>query len=235
VSRADAPRSKFAAWAWGWIKSIAIALAVWLLLSTFLVKAFRISSGSMERTLLVGDFLFVNKALYGATVPLIGKRMPAVREPRHGDIVVFRSPIEDSILVKRLIGMGGDTLAMRDGRLSRNGVEISEPYAQAPSPGTTDLSDPEMGWQQKHYIGPDPEGYRPTVRTWGPLVVPPDSLFMMGDNREGSRDSRFWGFVPRRNVQGSPMLVYFSYDPSHYRPLPFLTAIRWRRLFARPR
>lgn len=230
-----APRSRIATWAWGWIKSIAIALAVWLVLSTFLVKAFRISSGSMERTLLIGDFLFVNKAIFGARIPLLGSRTPAIREPRHGDIVVFRSPIEDSILVKRLVGMGGDTLLMRESRLVRNGVEIPEPYVQPPGPGTVDLSDPEMGWQQRHYIGPDPERYRPTVRNWGPLVVPPDSLFMMGDNREGSRDSRFWGFVPRANVQGRPMLVYFSYDPSHYRPLPFLTAIRWGRLFARPR
>ena len=230
-----APRSRFAAWAWSWVKSIAIALAVWLVLSTFLVKAFRISSGSMERTLLVGDFLFVNKAIYGARIPLIGSRTPAIREPRHGDIVVFRSPIEDSVLVKRLVGMGGDTLLMRDSRLIRNGVEVPEPYAQPPLPGTADLADPEMAWQLKHYVGSDPSGYRPTVRNWGPLVVPPDSLFMMGDNREGSRDSRFWGFVPRANVQGRPMLVYFTYDPSHYRPLPFLTAIRWGRLFARPR
>lgn len=231
-----APSSKIGAWALGWIKSIAVALAVWLVLSTFLVKAFRISSGSMERTLLVGDFLFVNKALYGAEVPLIGGRLPGVREPRRGDIVVFRSPIEDSILVKRLIGMPGDTVAMREGRLTRNGEELVEPYVTqtGPPPGG-ELPDPELFWQRRYVIGQAPDGYLPTVRSWGPLVVPPDSLFMLGDNRDGSRDSRFWGFVPSRNVQGSPMLVYFSYDPGHWRPLPFLTAIRWRRLFARPR
>ena len=229
-------RQRLGGWAWGWIKSLAIALAVWLVLSTFLVKAFRISSGSMERTLLVGDFLFVNKALYGAQVPLIGGRMPAVRQPRRGDIVVFRSPIEDSVLVKRLIGLPGDTVAMQQGQLIRNGLKVVEPYASyTAAAADAEVGDPEMGWQRRHLAGTDPATYRPTVRTWGPLVVPPDSLFMLGDNRDGSRDSRFWGFVPRDNVQGSPLIVYFSYDPGHWRPLPFLTAIRWKRLFALPR
>lgn len=229
--------SRFRAWASGWAKSIFVALVVWFTLSTFLVKAFRISSGSMERTLLVGDFLFVNKALYGAEVPLLRKHLPAVREPRRGDIVVFRSPIEDSILVKRLIGRPGDTIGMVDGRVSRNGQQLDEPYVvRAELPPEAERPEPEMrGWQLPFLIGKDPAAYQPTVRNWGPLVVPRDSFFMLGDNRDGSRDSRFWGFVPRRNIQGSPLVVYFSYDPSHWRPLPFITAIRWGRLFARPR
>ncbi|HEY9518991.1 MAG TPA: signal peptidase I [Gemmatimonadales bacterium] len=228
--------ARFRTWAWGWAKSIAIALAVWFVLSTFLVKAFRISSGSMERTLLVGDFLFVNKALYGAEVPLIGGRLPGVREPRRGDIVVFRSPIEDSILVKRLIGVPGDTVGMVAGELSRNGRTVQEPYVQHLGSGDPEPPDPEMRrWQLPFFAGKDPAEYHPTSRDWGPLVVPRDSFFMLGDNRDGSRDGRFWGFVPRRNIQGSPMIVYFSYDPEHWRPLPFLTAIRWKRLFSMPR
>lgn len=227
---------RFRTWAWGWAKSIAIALAVWLVLSTFLVKAFRISSGSMERTLLVGDFLFVNKALYGAEVPLVGGRLPGVREPRRDDIVVFRSPIEDSILVKRLIGVPGDTVGMVAGALSRNGRPVQEPYVQHLGSGDPEPPDPEMRrWQLPFFAGKDSAGYQPTSRDWGPLVVPRDSFFMLGDNRDGSRDGRFWGFVPRRNIQGSPMIIYFSYDPEHWRPLPFLTAIRWKRLFTRPR
>jgi signal peptidase I len=228
--------SRFRAWAWGWIKSIAVALLVWFALSTFLIKAFRISSGSMERTLLVGDFLFVNKALYGAEVPLLGARTPAVREPRRGDVVVFRSPIEDSILVKRLIAIPGDTIAMVKGRVVRNGATLEEPYAQHGDPAAT--GDPvlsELAWQARHLAGGTPGTYQPTVHDWGPLVVPRDSFFMLGDNRDGSRDSRFWGFVPRNNIQGSPLIVYYSYDPAHWRPLPFLTAIRWRRLLSRPR
>ena len=228
--------SRFRTWAWGWAKSIAIALAVWLVLSTFLVKAFRISSGSMERTLLVGDFLFVNKALYGAEVPLVGGRLPGVREPRRGDLVVFRSPIEDSILVKRLIGVPGDTVGMVAGGLVRNGRPVPEPYVQHLGSGDPEPPDPGMRqWQLRFLAGSDPAGYHPTSRDWGPLVVPRDSFFMLGDNRDGSRDGRFWGFVPRRNIQGRPMIVYFSYDPGHWRPLPFLTAIRWKRLFTRPR
>jgi signal peptidase I len=229
-------KPRFRAWAWGWIKSIAVALLVWFALSTFLIKAFRISSGSMERTLLVGDFLFVNKALYGAEVPLIGARTPAVREPRRGDVVVFRSPIEDSILVKRLIAVPGDTIAMVQGRVVRNGATVEEPYAQHGTPAEGgDPVLPELAWQARHLARGSPEAYRPTVHDWGPLVVPRDSFFMLGDNRDGSRDSRFWGFVPRNNIQGSPLIVYYSADPSHWRPLPFLTAIRWRRLLARPR
>jgi signal peptidase I len=227
--------ARFRTWAWGWAKSIAIALAVWFVLSTFLVKAFRISSGSMERTLLVGDFLFVNKALYGAEVPLIGGRLPGVREPRRGDIVVFRSPIEDSILVKRLIGVPGDTVGMVGGELSRNGRAVQEPYVQHLGSGQPEPPDPEMRrWQLPFFVGKDSAGYHPTSRDWGPLVVPRDSFFMLGDNRDGSRDGRFWGFVPRRNIQGSPVIIYFSYDPGHWRPLPFLTAIRWKRLFSLP-
>ena len=232
----NAPSSRFRAWAWGWAKSIFVALLVWFTLSTFLVKAFRISSGSMERTLLVGDFLFVNKALYGAEVPLLGKHLPAVREPRHGDIVVFRSPIEDSTLVKRLIGAPGDTVGMVDGRVIRNGHPLDEPYVvHTELPPEALGPEPEMRWQLPFLTGKDPAAYQPTVRDWGPLVVPRDSFLMLGDNRDGSRDSRFWGFVPRRNIQGSPLVVYFSYDPSHWRPLPFITAIRWGRLLTRPR
>lgn len=228
---------RFKAWAWGWIKSIGVALVVWFLLSSFLVKAFRISSGSMERTLLVGDFLFVNKALYGAEVPFIHRHLPAFREPRRGDIVVFRSPIEDSILVKRLIGLGGDTVGMSGGVLFRNGQQLTEPYVvHSEFPGGGESPDPEMQqWQVRYYVGPDSGAYRPSVHDWGPLVVPPGFLFMMGDNRDQSRDSRYWGFVPRSNVQGTPMIVYFSYDSQSWKPLPFVTAIRWRRLLALPR
>jgi signal peptidase I len=225
----------FRAWAIGWIKSIAIALAIWLVLSTFLVKAFRITSGSMERTLLVGDFLFVNKALYGAHVPLLQTRLPGFREPRHGDIVVFRSPIEDSVLVKRLLGLPGDTLSMRAGRLTRNGIALDEPYVVSAGDPAQEFADPEMGWQRAYLSGRDTSGYQPTTRNWGPLVIPQGYYFMLGDNRDGSRDSRFWGFVPRGNVQGSPLVVYFSYDPASWRPLPFLTSIRWSRFFSHPR
>src|SRR5215212_11632373 len=117
-------------WFWDWTKSIIVALVVWFFLRTFLVEAFRIPSGSMENTLLIGDFLFVNKALYGAEVPVIHTRLPAVREPHRNDILVFDSVEEEGLkVVKRLIGMPGDTLYMESGQLYRNGKKIDEPYA----------------------------------------------------------------------------------------------------------
>src|SRR5687767_15875458 len=110
----------FFVWVWEWAKSILVALLVWFFLRTFLVEAFRIPSGSMENTLLIGDFLFVNKALYGAEVPLIGARLPAVREPRRNDVLVFDSVEDEGLkVVKRLIGMPGDTLSMESGELFR--------------------------------------------------------------------------------------------------------------------
>jgi signal peptidase I len=221
-----------------WIKAAAWALVIWLTLSTFVVQAYFIPSPSMERTLMVGDVLFVNKFLFGAKLPLIDVRTPALREPRRGDIVVFMSPIEDSILVKRLIGVPGDTVEMRAGVLYRNGQRLDEPYAQSLEP-TWQLDSASRqamrAMQLPHYRGTAGESYLPDVHEWGPLVVPGDSLWMMGDNRDHSRDSRFWGLVPRKNVRGTPILIYYSYDASSYRPLPFVSAIRWDRLFTVPR
>lgn len=232
--------SSFTAWLWDWTKSIGIALVVWLFLRTFLVEAFHIPSGSMEKTLLVGDWLFVNKALYGAEVPLINKRLPAVRQPQKGDIVVFDSKEMAGVepagikVVKRLIGTPGDTLAMRGGQLYRNGRAVTEPYVQHIN--LDESAPPELRakmreWQLPHLVGRDTTGYAPDVEDWGPIVVPSDSLFVMGDNRENSLDSRYWGFLPRTNVRGSPMFVYYSYDAESYRPLPFFTAVRWGRIF----
>ena len=178
------PKS-FRRWAWEWVKSIAVAVVIWLVLRTFLVEAFRIPSSSMERTLLVGDFLFVNKALYGAEVPLLHTHLPSVREPRRGDIVVFDSRTEQGVkVVKRVIGVGGDTLEMRTNVLYRNGAQQVEPFAQHVDPAS-DPSDPEMRLWQTRYLLPtvEQQTYQPTRGTWGPLVVPPGQYFVMGDNR----------------------------------------------------
>lgn len=224
-------------WFVEWVKSIGIALVVWLFLRTFLIEAFRIPSGSMQNTLLIGDFLFVNKFLYGAEVPLIHKRLPAVREPERGDIVVFDSVEEDLKVVKRLIGIPGDTLQMRSGTLYRNAAKLTEPYTRNDEPDRTE--DPLMRarmreWQVKHYAGPVPAGYDPDLHDWGPIVVPPESLFVMGDNRDGSYDGRYWGFLPRANVLGRPLLVYFSYDAESWKSFPFFTEVRWGRIFHVP-
>lgn len=225
----------FGVWVWEWTKAIVVALLVWSVFRTFLVEAFRIPSGSMERTMLVGDWLFVNKLLYGAEVPFIDRTLPALREPVHGDILVFDSvEEEDQKIVKRLVGMGGDTLEMRGGKVYRNGKAVEEPYALHEEPDRRETSDNRArmrAWQLPHYIGDDPERYYPDLQEWGPIVVPPDSLFVMGDNREGSYDSRYWGFLPRANVRGRPMFVYYSYEMDEEKPMPFVTAVRWERIF----
>lgn len=221
-----------------WLKSIAIALAVWFVLQAMLVKAFHIPSGSMERTILVGDFLFVNKALYGSQVPLTNVRLPAIREPRRDDIVVFESVEEQGLdVVKRVLAIPGDTLEMRLDSLFRNGQLLQEPYAEHLNP-LAQMDDVQRRmsrrWQVPHVVGRDTAQYLPSLRTWGPIVVPPDSYFVMGDNRDESYDSRYWGFLPRENIKGSPMFIYYSFDKSSWRPLPYVTAIRWHRLLRRP-
>jgi signal peptidase I len=231
---AAAPRVGSAAWVWEWAKSILVALVLWLVLRTFVFEAFRITSGSMERTMLVGDWLFVNRALYGAEVPFVHRTLPKVRDPQRGDIVVFDSKLEPITLVKRLLGVPGDTLAMRNGVLYRNSTALSEPYAQHTNP--TASADPASRQQMRAaqlplYVGRDPAHYEPDVQSWGPIVVPKDSLFFLGDNRDESYDSRYWGVQARDKVRGRAMFVYYSYDPESWRPLPYFSAIRWGRLF----
>jgi signal peptidase I len=227
------PRSK----TWELIKSLAVAFAIFLVLRTFVIEAFRIPSGSMERTLLIGDFLFVNKALYGAEIPLTGLHLPAFREPRRDDLVIFKSVEEPRLtVVKRVIGMPGDTLSMEDDRLFVDGVAAQEPWVIRTDP-LTDHEDPKMrAWQSRYLVsGRDVSTYRPTLKNWGPIVVPADSFFVMGDNRDNSYDSRYWGFLGRDRIRGRPLIIYYSYDPEGVLPLPFLTDIRWKRLFSLPR
>lgn len=222
-----------------WGRSLAFAFVGWLVLRTFVVQAFHVISESMEGTLLVGDVLFVARPLYGAEVPLLHTRLPAIREPRHGDIVVFKGveqpPLE---IVKRVIGLPGDTLAMRAGTVVRNGRALVEPYAVHGRPAEPDPPGVRMqmqGWQEPRLIGPRGAPYQPDRDNWGPVVVPPESLFVMGDNRDDSYDGRFWGFLPRANLRGSPVLIYYSFDPASWRVLPILTAVRWDRLFTVPK
>ena len=222
---------------WEWVKSIVVALLIWVVVRSLLVEAFRIPSGSMEDTLLIGDFLFVNKTLYGAEIPFSSKHLPPIREPRRLDIVVFRSVEDPTInVVKRVIGMPGDTLGMKDNIIQRNGKPVEEPYVIRTDPA----SDPELpqmrAWQVKYLpAGQDPSTYRPTLKNWGPVVVPKDSFMVMGDNRDNSYDSRYWGFLGRDRIRGRPLLIYYSYDKDGMYPLPFLTDIRWRRIFSTPR
>jgi signal peptidase I len=217
------------------MKSIAVALVIWFLLRALLVQAFRIPSPSMENTLLIGDFLFVNKALYGAEVPLVKKRLPAIREPERFDVVVFSSPETPGMnVVKRVVGVPGDTLEMVDNQMHLNGRTLAEPHVNKTDP-TMDPEDPRMrAWQVNYFVGDDHGSYRPTLKNWGPLVVPADSFFVMGDNRDNSYDSRYWGFLGRDRIDGKPLFIYYSFDKQGLLPLSFLTAIRWGRIFSTP-
>jgi signal peptidase I len=220
-----------------WIKSLAIALVLFLVIRTFLVQAYTIPSGSMEDTLLVGDYLMANNAIYGAPIPLTNLRTPAFREPRRGDIVVFRPTYNVPVIdvVKRVVGQAGDTIQMIDRVVYLNGRELSESYVEP-----TYLPDepmPRFGlggfeWHlQAMPAGVDRESYQPTRDSWGPLVVPADHFLLLGDNRDQSLDSRYMGFIPREVVRGRAMFIYYSIDTVRDRPFPrFLTAARWGRI-----
>lgn len=215
----------------GWVKSIGAAVVLWYILRTFLVGAFHITSGSMENTLLIGDVLFVNKAVYGARIPLTGLHTPAFRDPRRYDVVVFESVEERGLtVVKRVIGVPGDTIAMRDNVVFVNNELLPEPY-RVVTDEPVDPTDAKMRWQRRYLASDDQDGYVPTLKNWGPIVVPADSFLVMGDNRDLSYDGRYWGFLGRDRIAGRALILYFSYDKNGILPLPFLTAIRWRRLF----
>jgi signal peptidase I len=238
---------------WENFKSLAGAVVIYLVIRTLFVEAFRIPSGSMIPTLLVGDWLFVNKLAYGPTIPFTNSHLPGYADPKHGDVVVFVSPYQADnapdftpTLVKRLIGMPGDTLHMRDGQLYLNGIPQRQNFNPSVNPsGDNSQISPDFDWQHKAEIkgsrfGPPPA--QPTLGNWGPLVIPANHYFMMGDNRYCSKDSRYWGVVPRDNIRGRPLFIYYSYVPGpddqmdqcsgqvSNRPISFITDIRWSRL-----
>jgi signal peptidase I len=231
-----------------WIKSLAGAVLLFLLIRTFLITAYSIPSESMENSLLVGDYLMANNALFGATIPLTEVRLPALRDPRRGEIVVFRPDYNHPRMdvVKRVIGIPGDTVEMRERALFLNGRPVEEPYARYSegfAQGITAM-DPTVrpGATGVHNHLPllladvDREQYRPTSHTWGPLVLPPGQYWLMGDNRDQSLDSRFVGPVPREVIRGKPLFIYFSYDRRADAPFPrALTAARWGRIGSRVR
>ncbi|HEY7236428.1 MAG TPA: signal peptidase I [Gemmatimonadaceae bacterium] len=246
--------------AWETFKSIAGAVAIYLVIRTLFVEAYRIPSGSMIPTLLVGDWLFVNKLVYGPTIPFTNSHLPGYSHPKRGDVVVFVSPPQvdqpedpQPTLVKRLVGMPGDTLYMRGGLLYVNGLPQRQGFAAATNhvdPSEANSTSDLFSWQHKIELkntrfGSAPE--TPLHDNWGPLLIPAAHYFMMGDNRYCSKDSRYWGVVPEANVRGKPLVVYYSYRPgagddppvcnpdTSDRPIPFVTDIRWSRLGDRVR
>ena len=220
-------------------------LAIFLGTRELLAEAFRIPSGSMEPTLLVGDWLFVNKLRFGPHIPFTSHSLPGYASPRRGDVAVFISPPQDvtirispdevtPTLVKRIVGVAGDTLLMRHGHLTVNGADARSPNSFVEPDAVADQPQAIFTWQHQIEIRGSRFGspvQSPSLHEWGPLVVPTGTFFMMGDNRDNSVDSRYYGPVPRVNLRGTPMFVYYSYDPE--RDVDYIravTAIRWRRL-----
>ena len=192
------------------LASLLRTVVVALFLLTFLVQPFLIPSESMERTLLVGDFLLVNKQIFAPDNSFAAHLLP-YRPVERGDIVVFHHPQPHPYLVKRVIGIPGDRLRIENGRVMINDVPINEPYAAFEPAAPSQFRD---NFPARVYTDPDvdPDWWRQmqTLTRNGELVVPADEYFVLGDNRNHSYDSRSWGFVPRRSIIARPLVIYFS-------------------------
>jgi signal peptidase I len=201
------------------IKSFLIALALALLIKATIIEAYKIPTPSMESTLLAGDFILGNKFIYGIHIPFTNIRLPAFREPKRGDIIIFRpphSPKEN--YVKRCIGLPGDTIEIRLKRIYINGElykdsAFAQFLSRAIVPANHPLSDPYVEAQYKYGVSNDGHRpYQPFRDNSGKIIVPERKYFMMGDNRDNSLDSRMWGFVDRENIMGQALLIHWSWD-----------------------
>jgi signal peptidase I len=230
------PRGAIAEWA--------VTVILLLFGTTTLVQAFVIPTGSMEDTLLIGDHLLVDKLSYAPADPLAAHLLP-YRQPKHGDIIVFRYPVDiRQTFVKRVIGVAGDRIRLVNKQVYRNGEKLYEPYTFYKTEYIDPYRDdfPAMPNAQVLPRGMDMLDHN-TVS--GEVVVPPNCYFAMGDNRDSSLDSRYWGFVPRENIVGKPLIIYWSYDAStealtgptisidHFVDIfeHFFSKTRWRRTF----
>lgn len=218
-----------------WARFAFLTFVLFLGIRIFVLEAYSIPTSSMEETLMVGDFLLVNKMLFGAEVPATEIRFPSFRDPERGDVVVFKPP-HDPLrnYVKRVVGLPGDTLEMLDKILYLNGVALTEDYARHVD-RRGDAVHPDMAWQSDHLVAAGPsEPYSPSRDHWGPLVVPPEEYFVLGDNRDNSEDSRYWGFVGRWDIKGSPWVVYLSME-NQEAEASLLKRVRWGRFGHRVR
>ncbi len=210
-----------------WGEAILVALVLTIIIRFFVVQAFKIPSSSMENTLLIGDYLLVNKFLYGVPVPFSDEHIFPIRDPERGDVIVFQFPVYEGLqkfrqrnagvseeitadwlkqvqgyqkgkvdFIKRVVGVPGDTIEIRNRQVFINGTAYNTP-------------------QKVHK---DPILTPGTRDNFGPVTVPPDSFFVLGDNRDYSMDSRFWGFVPRDTIRGLAFIKYWSWDTQAFRP-----------------
>ena len=187
------------------IEAILVAIVIALFIRTFVVQAFKIPSGSMKQTLQIGDHILVNKFIYGVKIPYLDKTIIPIEGPHRGDIVVFRYPVDPSKdFIKRVIGIPGDVIEIRDKKLYVNGKRVTHDHGV---------------YTDSRILG---ENVRPRDN-FGPITVPPHSLFVMGDNRDESYDSRFWGFVDYKALLGEAFIIYWSWDKENF-------GVRWSRI-----
>ncbi len=201
-----------------YFESIVIAVILALFIRTFVVQAFKIPTGSMENNLLIGDHLLVNKFVFGPTAGRLEHALLPVTDIRRRDVVVFKYPEDpERDFIKRVIGLPGETLELRNKKIFINGQPLDEPYVHFLAPPT--------------HVRPGDPDYTPyDVReNYGPVTVPADHYFVMGDNRDNSQDSRYWGFLPRGYIKGKALMVYWSFDAENGTVNP-LTGTRWSRL-----
>ena len=211
-----------------------------LFLMTFIFQAMNVPTGSMQNTINIGDQFFVNKFMYGKPTPFLSALLPQ-REIERGDIVVFKFPPNPSVnYIKRCIGLPGDEILVKDRKVFINGKELPEqPVTVDLSGNTQDLSALEVmeegpapsGAKWKTFHGQDlPYNHDMKFAVGTPAKVPPDHYFMMGDSRDNSLDSRVWGFVPRENIIGRPLYVYWSFNWKDEGSTNFFNAVKWRRM-----
>jgi signal peptidase I len=214
------PKSKIQEYA----EAIVIAILIALFIRTFVVQAFKIPSGSMKPTFEIGDHILVNKFIYGIKIPFIRNTLIPIGDPKRGDIVVFIYPEDRSKdFIKRVIGISGDTIEIRNKKIYLNGLPYNDPY----------------GIYTDDFIIP---GSIQPRDNFGPVTVRPDSVFVMGDNRDQSYDSRFWGFVDLKDVMGKAFIIYWSIAPYDEKDGSFwgrfssvISRIRWKRIAQLPR
>jgi signal peptidase I len=194
-------------------EAIIIAIILALFIRAFVVQAFKIPSGSMETTLLIGDHILVNKFIYGIKIPFLNKELIHLSDPKRGDIVVFQYPVDPSKdFIKRVIGLPGDTVEIKDKKVYVNNQLMNEPYV-----AHTDSKILPAGVNQRDN--------KP------PFVVPPHSLFVMGDNRDNSHDSRFWGFVDMNDLRGEAFIIYWSWNQDGEMSIDSQSSyVRWNRI-----
>ena len=192
------------------VEAILLAIVIALFIRTFIVQAFKIPSGSMMETLLIGDHILVNKFVYGIKIPFTDKTLIPIGDPKREDIIVFKYPEDPDLdFIKRVIGMPGDVIEIRNKKVFVNDELMETDYSRF----TDSKSIPASLTTRDHL---------------GPIIVPPNALFVLGDNRDNSKDSRFWGFVDYSAVKGKAFMIYWSWNKQNSGGV--LDYVRWKRI-----